>query len=438
MLGAITVRSVQALRPSQTIWDAGHREAVRGFGVRRQRGNPFYVIKYRVHGRQRFVTIGPHGPWTPDKARREAKRLLGLVADGKDPQAEKIEARAKAADTIGKVADDYLKHAREKLKPRSYVETERHLLVNWKPLHPISVFHLRRRQVAQRLTEITAERSSIVAARARAALSAMFNWAIREGYDIPGNPVFGSNRPADAKSRTRVLADSELAAIWRACGDDDYGRIVKLLMLTAQRRDEVGGIYWAEIDKDKKLWTIPSARTKNHREHIVPLSDPALALVEALPPRKDRDQVFGNGKGGYSGWSKSKEALDERIAEARKKPLPGWRLHDLRRTASTVMADRLGVLPHIIEAVLNHVSGHKGGVAGIYNRAPYEREKRETLELWAAHVEALIVDPRKQPVPTGLMERAFAVARAGKIVPDEDLADLARQLKNNVTPLKRA
>jgi integrase len=390
MQQGVTVKAVQALRPNQTIWDSGHREAVRGFGVRRQRGNPFYVIKFRVFGRQRFVTIGPHGaPWTPDKARREAKRLLGLVADGKDPQAEKIEARAKAADTIGKVADDYLKHAKKKLKPRSYVETERHLLVNWKPLHPISVFHLRRRQVAQHLSEITAERSGVVASRARAALSAMFNWAIREGYDIPGNPVFGSNRPAEPKSRTRVLTDSELADIWRACGDDDYGRIIKLLALTGQRRDEVGSMCWAEIDSDAKLWTIPGARTKNHREHTVPLSDAALALIETVPARKDRDHVFGNGKGGYSGWSKSKIALDQRIAKARKKPLPAWRLHDLRRTASTVMADRLGVQPWINEAVLNHVSGHRAGVAGVYNRARYEGEMREALTKWAAFVESI-------------------------------------------------
>src|SRR4029077_15627296 len=115
----------------ETIWDAGHREAVKGFGARRQRGDPVYVIKYRVFGRQRFVTIGRHGsPWTPDKARKEAKRLLGLAADGKDPHAEKIEARARAADTLSRVADDYLK---KKQKPRSYAETERHLLINWKP-----------------------------------------------------------------------------------------------------------------------------------------------------------------------------------------------------------------------------------------------------------------------------------------------------------------
>src|SRR5262245_119462 len=401
-LQGITVRTVQGLKPGETIWDAGHREAVKGFGVRRQRGDPVYVIKYRVFGWQRFVTIGRHGsPWTPDKARREAKRLFGLVADGKDPQAEKIEARAKAADTLGRVADDYLKQAKKKQKPRSYAETKRHLLVNWKPVHPVSVFHLRRRQVAARLAEIETERGPVTAARARAALSAMFNWAIREGFDI-ANPVLGTNRPAEPKSRERILSDSELAEIWCVSGDNDYGRIIKLLMLTAQRRDEVGGMRWAEIDGN--LWTIPGARTKNHREHIVPLPDSALAL---MPPPTDRDYVFGNGPRrhgdghrGFSGWSKAKTALDGRIAEARGNtagahldkinPLPHWTLHDLRRTAATVMADRLGVLPHIIEAILNHVSGHRAGVAGIYNRARYEAEMGEALERWAKHVEAIV------------------------------------------------
>src|ERR1039458_9137323 len=128
-LKGVTVRTVLALKTGETIWDAGHNEAVKGFGVRRQQRDAVYVIKYRVFGRQRFVTIGRHGsPWTPDKARREAKRLLGLVASGKDPQTEKAEARAKAADTLGKVADDYLKYAKKKQKPRSYAETKRHLL----------------------------------------------------------------------------------------------------------------------------------------------------------------------------------------------------------------------------------------------------------------------------------------------------------------------
>jgi len=407
-LKGITVRTVQALKPSETVWDAGHKEAVKGFGIRRQRGDPVYVIKYRVFGRQRFVTIGRHGsPWTPEKARREAKRLLGLVAAGKDPQAEKAEARAKAADTLGNVANGFLKHAKKKQKPRTYVETERHLLINWKPLHSVSVFHLRRRQVAARLAEIEVERGTVTAARARAALSAMFNWAIGEGFDIATNPVFGTNRPAEPKPRERVLADSELAEIWHACRDDDFGRIIKLLTLTAQRRGEVGGMQWTELNGG--IWTIPGARTKNHREHVVPLPNFALSLIADGPRRTDRDHVFGNsarrkgdGQRGFSGWSKAKAALEERVFEARKmaaidagqegnkvKPLPDWRLHDLRRTAATTMADRLGVLPHIVEAILNHVSGHRSGVAGVYNRAKYEGEMRQALQRWAEHIEAI-------------------------------------------------
>jgi integrase len=230
----------------------------------------------------------------------------------------------------------------------------------------------------------------------------MFNWAMREGFDIPANPVFGTNRPAEPKSRQRVLTDGELAEIWFACRDDDHGRIIKLLALTGQRRDEIGGMRWSEIDEDKKLWTIPGFRTKNHREHIVPLSDSALVLVAASPRRTDRDYVFGDGprrnggdERGFSGWSKAKAALDQRILEVRQqtdpkaKRLP-WRLHDLRRTCATVMADRLGVLPYLVEAVLNHVSGHKAGVAGVYNRAQYEGEVRDALKRWAEHVKTIV------------------------------------------------
>jgi len=394
----ITVRTVQALKPGETIWDAGHREAVRGFGVRRQRGHPTYVVKYRVFGRQRFFTIGPHGsPWTPANARKEAKRLLGLVADGKDPADERAQAWLRATDTLRRIGDKYLKQAKQKLRPRTYSEIERYLLTHWKPLHSVSAFHIRRRHVAARLTEIATDRGPVTAARARAALSAMFNWAIREGLDIPANPVVGTSRQAALKSRDRVLTDVELAEIWSACRDDDYGRMTKLLMLTAQRRDEVGSMRWLEIDHEKKSWIIPGARTKNHRDHILPLADAALALIEASPHY--RDFVFGDGprrrgdkQRGFSGWSKSKAALDARILEARRKvtndakPLPDWRLHDLRRTAATVMADRLGVLPHIVEAILNHVSGHRAGVAGVYNRARYEAEMREALKRWSDHV----------------------------------------------------
>lgn len=352
----ITIRSVQGLKPGSTLWD----NSVPGFGVRKQRRDAVYVIKYRVFGRQRFVTIGKHGHWTPDTARREARRLLGLVAAGKDPQFEKEEAREQAADTLGRVIDLFLVYAKAKQKPRSFVETQRHLKVNWLPLHPVSIFHLTRRQVAARLTELGGYR----AARARSALSAMFNWAIGEGYDVV-NPVLGTNRQVE-KSRDRVLTDAELKAIWDASGPGPYGRIVRLLMLTGQRRDEVGQMKLSEITGD--LWTIPASRTKNHREHTIPLAPVAMELV---------------GDFSFSGWSKSKVALDARLEIA------PWRLHDLRRTAATKMGD-LGVAPYIIEAVLNHVSGHKAGAAGIYNRARYEVEVRQALTLWGDYVHGLL------------------------------------------------
>src|SRR5579859_6394262 len=138
----VTIRAVQSLAPGETIWDAGHKEAVRGFGVRRQRGTPVYVVKYRALGRQRFFTIGPHGsPWTPEKARKEAKRLLGLVAGGKDPADAKAQARLEATDTLRKVTDEYLKAVESKQRPKTHSEIKRYLNPEkndyWKPLHSI-------------------------------------------------------------------------------------------------------------------------------------------------------------------------------------------------------------------------------------------------------------------------------------------------------------
>jgi integrase len=327
-------------------------------------------------------------------ARKEAKRLLGLVANGKDPADEKAKARLQAADTLRAIADQYLRNAKQRLKPRTYSEIKRYLRVSWKPLYPISVFQIKRRQVSARIADIAAGHGAVSAARARTALSSMFNWAIREGLDIAASPVLGTNRPVQPGSRERVLSETELSAIWLASGDDDYGRIVRLLLLTAQRRDEVGSMQWSEIDLSSGLWTLPGARTKNRRAHKLPLVPAALAL---LPHRRDgRDFLFGNGPrrtgdphSGFSGWSKSKAALDARIAEALGEPIPHWTIHDLRRSAATVMADRLGVLPHIVEAILNHVSGHRAGVAGVYNRARYATEMHEALQRWAQHVAAL-------------------------------------------------
>jgi integrase len=212
------------------------------------------------------------------------------------------------------------------------------------------------------------------------------------------NPVVGTNKHYDgAKSRDRVLADRELSIIWDALPDSDYGQIVKLLILTGQRREEIGALQWPEIDLETRTIMLPPERTKNGRPHEVPLSKPALSILKSREKRAGRDTVFGDGPrradgadadeewfGGFQGWSKCKAALDRQTAS-----VGPWRLHDVRRTVATRMAE-LGIQPHIIEALLNHVSGHKAGVAGVYNRSSYGVEKRAALDLWGKYVQALV------------------------------------------------
>jgi integrase len=180
----------------------------------------------------------------------------------------------------------------------------------------------------------------------------------------------GTMRVAGEVSREHVITDDELAKIRSACRDDDYGRIVRLLILMGRRRDEVGDMTWPELDLNRGLWTIPRERTKNGLPHEVPLSDAALEILWSIPRREGRKFVFGEGQGGFSGWSKSKARLDARIAKTRAVVRP-WRLRDLRRTVATRLGE-LGILPHVVEAILNHVSGHKAGVAGIYNMSAFD------------------------------------------------------------------
>ena len=364
-------------------------EDLPGFGIRlRAGGKRTWIIQYRTGTKQRRLTLSTVEKLDPDKARKEAKERLAKVTLGVDPQAEKTEAKLKAGVTLEGVALRYLQlYAAPRLKPRTLIEVKRHLSMHWAPLRHIAIHAIHRRDVANRLSEIAAENGPIAANRARAALSALFTWAMREGI-ADTNPVVGTNRTAPERSRDRVLSDQELVAIWNACRSDHYGCIVRLLMLTGQRREEVGGICWGEIDLEKRLWRIPSERTKNRRAHEVPLAAACCEIIVALVSTRDRQRVFGERDGSFQGWSNAKLALDRRIAAAGKK-LPNWRLHDLRRTVATRMGD-LSIQPHVIEAILNHVSGTKMGVAGVYNRSLYESEKRSAMTRWAEHIRSTV------------------------------------------------
>jgi integrase len=376
-------------------------EDLSGFGVRlRAGGKHTWIVQYRFGAKQRRVTLGDVKKLDADKARTAARNRLAQVTLGGDPQADKATARAKAAVTLSAVVDTYLASKTATLRPKSFDEIERYLRKSWKPLHGLPIHKIERRDVAGRLVEIAAENGPIAATRARAALSAMFAWAMREGL-ADENPVIGTNRPAEPRSRDRVLSDTELAEIWNACRDDDYGRIIRLLALTGQRRNEVGAMAWSELDLDQGTWQIPGSRTKNGRTHTIALPHTACAIIKKVGHRTDNDRLFGTGDRGFGGWSKAKAALDRRALKARiaaahrapkpddVKPMALWTVHDIRRTTATRMAE-LGVMPHVIEAVLNHVSGHRAGVAGVYNRSNYERETRAALLLWADHVRATI------------------------------------------------
>ena len=386
-IAKITVRIVEQLEPGSRVWDT----VVQGFGVRRQTGGAYYYLRFRRNGMQQMRSIGRHGsPWTPDIARARAKQLLGLAVGGDDPFAKPVPAEA-----FGSEVERYLKKQHLALKPRTYVELERHLCRDCGAFARLRLTEIDRRTIALRLAEVETASGPTARNRVRSSLSAFFNWAVREGL-LDANPVSGTAGADERGSRNRVLAQAELGELWAALPQGDFGEIVRLLALTGQRREEIGGLRWSEVDLDRGLIVLPPERTKNLRQHEVPLSIQARAIIERQPKRKGRDHIFGVGEAGFSGWSKSKERLDQALLAKRKaadrttKPLPSWHLHDLRRTAATSMAE-LGVLPHIIEAVLNHVSGHKAGVAGVYKLALYRDEVRKALQVWADHLDKITV-----------------------------------------------
>jgi integrase len=406
MLAKITKAAVDRMQPGALLWDT----SLVGFGARLQLRHVHYIVRYRFGGKQKLLTIGKHGPFTPETARREAQRLLGVVASGVDPA-----AKAAEGDSFSAVMERYLERKSTVLRPRTFVEVERHLRKHSAALHKLALDQISRRDVAEVLAKVEVGSGSIARNRVRASLSAFWSWAITEGL-VENSPVQATAKASEGNGRERVLNESETCAVWSACGDDDFGKIVKLLLLTGQRKNEIAQLRWSEICLADATITFPPERTKNGRQHTLPLSRQALALLTSIP--HDGDAVFRQVH-----WTNAKERLALE--------LPHWTLHDLRRTAVTWM-NELGTAPHIVEAVVNHVSGNKAGIAGRYNRARYETEMRAALQKWADHIEALIVWPRKQPVP-GLIERAFAVARGGKIVPNEDLANLARQLRGGPT-----
>jgi integrase len=372
-------------------WDA----ELEGFGVRLRRRvdgelRRNWAVQYRANGHTRRMTLGDVNKVTPAQARDAARKLLARVELGHDPQAEKAAKRQQVARTFKAVVDDYLTAREPELRPVSRRINKLYLTGPYfRSLHGLAIDTITRTDVAACILAIARKHSGPTAAAARRALSAFFAWAIAGGLLGDGaNPVNGSHRPNDPMPRDNVLSNAELVTIWNAVGsDDDYGRIVRLLILLGARASEIGGMRQSEFDDAERptTWTLPAERSKNRRAHTIALPAAAAAIIAAVP-HTERDHLFGARAGaGFTSWPWRKQELDRRLGEAVK----SWRVHDLRRTVATGMAD-IGIEPHVVEAALNHFSGHRAGVAGVYNRSSYDRAVKAALARWSEHVLALV------------------------------------------------
>jgi integrase len=363
-----------------------------GFGVRLRSGKASYVVQYRVGIEQRRKSLGDVRKVGVDDARGIARKRFAQVELGVDPDAEEENRRAEqAADvrTFEKIVELYLEAQKPRVRPNTYIAEERYLRRHCEPLRKKPVSKVTFEDIADLIRKLVQAHGATSAARARGALSSFFAWCMRQGIGVKANPTIGTENPVYGKApRDRVLTDKEIRLIWRNCLDDDFGKIVRLLMLTACRRDEIGGLRWSEVDVAGSKLVLPKERTKSKRPHELTLPPTAVTILESVRRRNSRETLFGGGVAGFNAWSYNTLALGARITAAEGKALSPWRLHDLRRTVRTRLG-KLGVLPHVAELVLNH-SGHKSGIGGVYDHHDYQPEIAEALRKWEAHLLAIV------------------------------------------------
>ncbi len=396
----------------------------RGLAVRvTSSGGRTYLCQYTLHGHKWRVPLGACSAVPLAKARQAAAVIMGDVAKGLNPAADRKEAtaaeRAKRARnrlTLRVLIDDWNRLHLADRRASYAAEAVRALHYAFEDRLDDAAEDLDRGGVVRALDALTrrgqrkdgkgTSRNGGGAIRGRTAAygRAAYAWATKRGA-VQVNPFADLPVAKSVTKRERVLSDRELAEVWQATGEAPapYGTLIRLLILTGQRRSEVAAMSWAELSDELTIWTIPGERTKNGVTHAVPLSMPAGEFLKGLIPkgskRPQRGFVLPGAAGTpFAGWSKSKRALDRAIADARAKTsrergeelavLVAWNVHDLRRTVATGLQS-LGVRLEVTEAVLNHISGSRGGIAGVYQRHDWASEKRAALDAWAAHVVSL-------------------------------------------------
>ena len=339
-------------------------------------GAKSWAVRYRLGGNSAKHTIGPYPAFGLKQARDAAAIVLRTVSEGRNPK----ERRAGAvADAVEQFLERHGKHYRPKPLYEARRRLQLYVVDQWGARKLDSITRADVRAVLDRIE------APVAANRVHSIVRKFFNWAVENDL-IANSPVAGIKPPNPETSRDRVLTDDELKAVWREAEKVGYpfGSILQLLILTGQRRGEVTGMMWSELDLDAGLWVLPRERVKNDRRHEVPLSRQAVAILRALPRIGDKcsgsaySYVFTlNGTAPYNGF-KAKDRFDVGIAP--------WTVHDLRRTCASGMA-RLGTNLVVIEKVLNHVSGSLAGIVGVYQRHEFAAEKRAALQQWADHVE---------------------------------------------------
>jgi len=380
MQKALTNKTLEALKPQAKRYEV-HDLLCPGMRVRvSAQGQKVFSVKFRYGLDQKRMKLGVFPRITLATAREKAMDILRQVDEGIDPTRRRRSPDMK----VESVCREFIRlHAQARNK--SWREAERILEREFVgTFGQRDIREIKRFDVLEIMDAAVARGSTYQANRILSNIRKLFNWCVERGI-VETSPITGLKAPTKEESRDRVLEDDEIFRLLRACCNDVYPfrQFVPILLATAQRRGELAEMRWSEVDLDAKQWVIPADRSKNGKPHVVPLSPYALDVLNEVPRFLDCDYVFTTTRNSpVSGFSKMLRRLSEGSQTS------DWRLHDLRRTAASGMA-RAGVAPHVVEKVLNHISGTISGVAAVYNRYGYDREKREALETWGEYLAQL-------------------------------------------------
>jgi integrase len=421
MATRITDRLVEQVKPAAARREIGDAIVPSLYLIVQPSGARSFAVRYRHAGKTIKHTLGAYPKLGLADARELARSALRAVAEGRDPVTEQKEKRRQGEagisdrDLFERVYNNYLaRHVRPNLKPRSAEELQgifrREVLSRWRRRR---LAEITKADVRELLDEVVDSGKPLVASQVFTAVRAFFNWCV--GRDlIAASPCAGLKKPGGSESRGRKLSDQEVGWLWQACDEigHPFGPIIKLLLLTGCRKEEVRAMTERELDLAGRVWTIPGARTKNALEHQVALANATIAVIESVPRVSNPARyVFSvTGKTPPSGFSRAKHNIDELMLTsarelARKRgedpdqvAIEEWVIHDLRRTMASGMA-RLGVSLPVAEKCLNHISGSFSGIAAVYQRHEYVAEKRDAFERWARHVETITAADSANVIP---------------------------------------